>query len=296
MLFDAKRARPLRPLPPPRPRNGALSDLHATARHRSHMTRASALPYMSRPGNYLSHPLLNVTYIPDRDLGTASEQLSLPQDALQPLSPELSYLGGDHRIIPTVPEESGPSVARRSVSPSFLSSQPQLEAVDAADTTPRSPSRMWLEEYHQNASRQPRSYTAIIDDIMSGSFGASEPISRQNNRRVRNDTGEGDIEGRRARRRLRDAQIESDRGQRTHPWRDSRRDGIVFDEAANDLPLSSETDDATPPARWFVDATWDYDSPYPPHPSGDDHEYSLDEEEYMTYVPGNDEAGFPTII
>jgi hypothetical protein len=295
MLFDAKRARPLRSLPAPRLRNGALSDLHTTARHRSYATLVSAAPSTSRQINRPLHPFLDVTYDPGRELGPTSAHQPPLGDPSRPLSPDLL----DPGVVMAAREHSGHAVARRMASPPFPPSRLRMDGDSSATVSPRSPSRVWLDEYHHIASRQPQSYTAIIDDIMGGSLGSpgpSEPISRRYTRRARENSGEGDTEGRRVRQRLRDVQSESDRGRSSHPWRDSRRDGLVFEDSLNHLPLSLLPDASTPPAGWFVDGTRDHDASHGQYSLTDDHTLSLDAQGYMTYVPWNDEGDSSTII
>lgn len=292
MHFDAKRARPMRNLPPPRVRNGVVSDFYATSRHRSHAARHLPhhdLQLISEPSS--SFP--NITYDPSRDLSYLNNNRRSPVDPVQPLSTPAPWFTGEDTAGTDFDRDApGPAVFGHGRSPSPSPSRTHMLVPGASRSLPN---RMWPGEPHQTASRHNRSYTAIIDDIMSGSLGAVGSSSNGSTRRGRGDEGEGNDGGRRVRQRLHDATTDSDHERQSYPWRDNRRDGVVFEDAPEGSSSLPETNAGDPPARWFIDAAWDANSPFASHAPRDP-DFGLDEHGYMTYIPWSDDTDLSTII
>ena len=183
----------------------------------------------------MSRPAVSVT----------SPTMSMP--STRPTSPDPIGLG----------DVNSPSARRRSASPSFSPSRTRnidLRVDLDARSPPLSPSRAWLAEYQQTRETT-RSFPFM--QIMSSMN--SERASRVRRRRREDEEDEG-------RRRIR-RRVDHERpSRRSEGERDTRRDGVVFDE----LPsmASYPNTNGSP----LADGLWDFDLPrrrHPVHGDGD---------------------------
>ena len=296
MLFDAKKAR--RPLPPPRARNGALSDLRLTSRQRPHTALESPGQVPINQSDHLTPPFPLVTYDPSRDMSSPDEHGGNNADGNNATerafssANSISLSAGGLRALQQ--GTRGAATMRDRASQPVLTSRVDLEADSDAATAPQHSSHLWMDEYRHRTSRQPRSHTAIIDDVLSGPFGGqgSEYSTTLRRRRSQAENEDGGLEGRRVRQRLRDTLIETDREMRNYPWRDNRRDGVIFDDMAGEMAPGVAGHSV--PSRWFVDSRWDVDSSFG-RPSDSDHELFADNGP-LAHAPWTDDADQWTIV